>query len=143
MVEAVLDKGVIRGSIIGTDRIVRCNPAARHYHLEHPHAKIQYDGRLVDPLEYVREPQPGKNPYLASTLSIVPGLGRVYAGQPVDGLFSFLLVAGFGYNSFTHNQADHTIRAGINGTLMTLFWMADIYGAYRTAQKAPPKNLPP
>ncbi len=140
MVSAILEKGTLPGLIIGTDRIVRCNSAARHYHLQLPHARIQFDGRLVDPLEWVGEPMPGKSPLLATSLSIIPGLGRTYAGHPVDGLFNFILVAGFGYNTYNHNQAGNPIMTGINASFMTLFWLADFYGAYRTAKMAPPRN---
>ncbi|MBC8377140.1 MAG: membrane protein insertion efficiency factor YidD [FCB group bacterium] len=143
MVTAILEKGVLPGMVIGTDRIVRCNSAARHYHVQLPNARIQYDGRLVDPLAWVRDPKPGKNPLLATSLSIVPGLGRAYAGHPVDGLFSFILVAGFAYNTYNHNQAENPIMTGINASFMTLFWLADFYGAYRTAKMTPPKNIQP
>ena len=143
MVEAILEQGALKGIVIGTDRIVRCNPAARHYHLQLPHSKIQYDGRLVDSLEWAREPQPCKSPLLATSLSIIPGLGRTYAGHPVDGIFSFLLIAGFAYNIQAHSQAENLIRASINASFMTLFWLADFYGAYRTAKMTPPKNAQP
>ena len=142
-VQAVLEKGVLWGTVIGTDRIVRCNSAARHYHLQSAHSKIQYDGRLVDPLEWSREPAPGKSPLLATSLSIIPGLGRAYAGHPVDGLFSFLLVAGFAYNTYGHIKANNPIRTGINASFLTLFWLADFYGAYRTAKMVPPKFAQP
>ncbi len=143
MVQAVLEKGVIQGVVIGTDRLVRCNSAARHYHLQLPYSKIQYDGRLLDPLEWVREPRPGKSPLLATSLSIVPGLGRAYAGHPVDGLFSFLLVAGFAYNTYNQNQAENPIRTGINASFLSLFWLADFYGAYRTAKMSPSRTTLP
>ena len=92
MVESIQTKGVIGGAIIGTDRIVRCNPAARHYHLQIPDSRIQYDGRLVEPVAWEAVVSPEKSAALAVTLSIVPGLGRSYAGHPVDGMFSFILV---------------------------------------------------
>lgn len=140
MVDAILNRGLIAGTVIGTDRIVRCNPAARHYHLQVPGARIQYDGRLVEPLEWVGESKPGKSVILASSLSIVPGLGRVYAGHPVDGLLSFLIVASFASNTYLHAELGHSVRAGINATFMALFWAADVYGAYRTAKMTPPKK---
>ena len=143
MVAAILDKGVLPGVVIGTDRIIRCNSAARHYHVQLPNARIHYDGRLVDPLKWVREPKPGKNPLLATSLSIIPGMGRAYAGHPVDGLFSFILVAGFGLNTYNHYQAENPIMTGINASIMTLFWLADFYGAYRTAKMAPPRIIHP
>jgi uncharacterized protein len=143
MVEAILEKGFLLGSVVGTDRIVRCNPSARHYHLQLPNSKIQYDGRLVDPLKFAREPTPGKNPLLATSLSIIPGLGRAYAGHPVDGLFSFILVSGFAFNTYQHIQTENPIRIGINASMMTLFWLADFYGAYRTAKMFPPGKTKP
>lgn len=143
MVQSIVEKGFLRGTIIGTDRIIRCNPAARHYHIQNPRARIQYDGRLIDPLYYVREPHPGKRPLLAASLSIIPGLGRAYAGHPYDGLFNFLLVAGFAYNTHNHSRAGNTFMTGLNASLTTLFWLADIYGAYRTAQQVPPRQMAP
>ncbi|NQV16242.1 membrane protein insertion efficiency factor YidD [bacterium] len=140
MVEAIQEKGVLRGTVIGTDRIVRCNPAARHYHLELSNSRIQYDGRLVEPLAWAAETQSGKNPAIAVGLSLVPGLGRAYTGHAVDGFFSFLLVGGFAFNTYNHYNAENPIRGGISAGLMTLFWFADIYGAYRNAKMVPPLN---
>ncbi|MCF7824037.1 MAG: membrane protein insertion efficiency factor YidD [Candidatus Marinimicrobia bacterium] len=140
MVDAILQKGIVAGAIAGTDRIVRCNPAARHYHLHTPGSKIQYDGRLVEPLNWTGEVKPGKNVPLATSLSIIPGLGRAYAGHPVDGFFSFLIVASFANNTYRHAQMGNSVRAGINGAIMTLFWAADFYGAYRTAKLTPPED---
>ncbi len=140
MVDAILEKGLIRGTVIGTDRIVRCNPAARFYHLQVPGSQIQYDGRLVEPLDWTPPQKPAKSPALAVILSIVPGLGRSYAGHPVDGFFSLVLVGSFAYSTYSHNQEGNSISAGINASFMTLFWLADIYGAYRTANLAAPPH---
>ncbi len=140
MAQAIQEKGVVRGAVIGTDRLVRCNPAAKHYHLQLSQPIIQYDGRLVEPLDWEPEPAPGKSPLLAVSLSIVPGLGRSYAGHSVDGLFSFMMVAGFAMNTYNNHQAGNSILTGISASLTTLFWVADIYGAYRTARTVPPKT---
>jgi len=113
MVQAIQEKGIIGGSIIGTDRIVRCNPAARHYQIHLPHGKIQSDGRLVDPLDWTKEANPGKSPALAVSLSIVPGLGRAYTEHSVDGFLSLFLVSTFAYNTYNHNEAGNSFRAGI------------------------------
>lgn len=140
MVAAIQEKGVLKGTVIGTDRIVRCNPAARHYHLELPDSRIQYDGRLVEPLKWKAQSIPGKSPAFAAGLSIVPGLGRAYAGHAYDGFFSFLLVGTFAFNTYNHHNAENPIRTGINAGFMTLFWLADIYGAYRSASLVPTAN---
>ena len=139
MVESIQRNGLIGGSIVGTDRIVRCNPAARTYHIHQPGAEIQYDGRLVDPVQWHSIPGHQKSPVLAVSLSVVPGLGRAYAGHPYDGIFSFLLVGGFAFNTWNQDRAGNNIRAAINGGLMLLFWSADIYGAYRTAHLSAPQ----
>lgn len=137
MAEAIQEKGLIRGAIAGTDRIVRCNPAAHHYHIQNPNSQFHFDGRLIDPLEWAAEPEPGKSPVLAVALSIVPGLGRTYAGRPIDGLFSLLLVASFANNAYQHNLEGNSFRVGLNTAFMSLFWVADIYGAYRSAKMTP------
>lgn len=138
MVEAMETRGLMAGLTIGTDRIVRCNPAARHYHMHRSEPQILADGRLLDRVGVVLEEHPGKNPYAAMGLSVIPGLGRAYAGQPVDGFYSFIFVAGFVVNSINHYEASNTIRAGVMGSLAGLFWIADIYGAYRTASLSTP-----
>ncbi len=143
MVTAIQQKGLILGSIAGTDRIVRCNPAARHYHFQNPKSQFLSDGRLVDPVAWSAEVKPGKSPGLAVSLSIVPGLGRAYAGHPLDGFFSLLLVGGFAFNTYNQNLAGNPVRTGINAGFMTMFWAADIYGAYRTAKMAPPPKFIP
>jgi len=142
MVQAIVEKGPIRGAIIGTDRIIRCNPAARGYHIQRPGAEIQIDGRLVEPLGWEPHYHPGKSPLLAGTLSIVPGLGRAYAGHPWDGLFSFILVGALALNTYNHQQAGNPIMTSLNGVALVLYWSADMYGAYRTAQLAPPRLIP-
>lgn len=46
--------------------------------------------QIYDGLNKITKFKP-KNPTLARFLSIIPGLGQVYAGQPLDGLNAFLL----------------------------------------------------
>ncbi|MCF7807682.1 MAG: membrane protein insertion efficiency factor YidD [Candidatus Marinimicrobia bacterium] len=140
MVHAIRVKGILPGLVIGTDRIVRCNPAARHYHLQEEYSMIQADGRLVEPMRVQPGHAPGRSPYIALGLSVIPGLGRSYAGHVVDGLFSFFFVSGFALNSAMHVEAGHTFSASVYGLTAGLFWAADFYGAYRTARSAVPKQ---
>ena len=138
MVEAIETKGLIRGLVLGTDRIVRCNPAARRYHMRSEHPQILADGRIYEPLDMPKPDVSGKHPSVALALSIIPGLGRSYAGQPVDGFYSFIFVAGLTAGSANNYVRGNPIRAGISGSLAVLFWVADLYGAYRTATLAVP-----
>lgn len=134
MVDAIQGKGVLPGLVIGIDRIVRCNPAARHYHMQLNKPRILPDGRLLEPLDIDSAHDPGKNPYVAMSLSVIPGLGRSYAGHPVDGLFSFIFVAGFALNAGMQLEAGNSFGATAYGLTAGLFWIADFYGAYRTAK---------
>jgi len=137
MVKAIAEQGIIKGLVKGSDRLVRCNPAARNYHRLQDHPQYAEDGRLMDPVVGKVSSTGKKQPGLAVVLSIIPGLGRAYAGRPVDGFFSFILVTGFGTNAF-YFQRDHQPEAAFLATTgATLFWIADFYGAYRTAAQNP------
>ena len=39
-IQAVDSAGIVKGTIIGADRIIRCNPGARHYHLQKSNPKF-------------------------------------------------------------------------------------------------------
>jgi len=120
---------------MGTDRILRCNPAALHYHLMSADPKFTPDGRIIDPVNIGDPELKIKNPQLASALSIVPGLGRMYAGHPFDGFLSFFLISLLGYSTCMYVEDNHNFTAGITGSFALLFWSADAYGAYRSANR--------
>jgi len=134
--QAISEKGVLAGLVIGTDRIVRCNPAAPYHHMLQGHPQYYWDGRLLDPLDWQPQADSPKSPALAVSLSIIPGLGRAYAGHPWDGFFSFLMVSGFGANAYQFRRHDAPVASTVMGTAALLFWAADFYGAYRTARMA-------
>jgi hypothetical protein len=75
---------------------------------------------------------------LAITLSaIVPGAGKVYAGYWQDGLVSFLMTAGNGfqtYRSFNRKGAN-TALGYLTGGLFALFYSANIYGTVKAVKK--------
>ena len=127
---SIAKKGIIKGAIIGLDRIVRCNPAAVGYHFQRSDPKFYYDGRLVDNFEYNKHQHAAIWPVY---LSIIPGMGRVYLGHKFDGFVSLTFVSlfsGISYSSFNNNN---NILGFITGALASFFWAADYYGAYRTA----------
>ena len=84
--QAIQDYGLIRGSFMVSDRIVRCNPSSLVHHLKHGGEFNPINKRLIDP---VHLPQPAvfnKSPALAASLSaVIPGTGRLYAGRWFDG----------------------------------------------------------
>jgi len=127
---SIAKKGIIKGTIIGLDRIVRCNPAAVGYHFQQSDPEFYYDGRLVDNFEYNKHHHAAKWPVY---LSIIPGMGRVYLGHKFDGFVSLTFVSlfsGISYSSFNNNN---NLLGFITGTLASFFWAADYYGAYRTS----------
>ena len=134
MAQAISQRGIVPGLFIGADRIVRCNPAALHYHLQTPQPTFTVDGRMIDPVPH---PQPfslESNSALAAGFSLVPGLGRVYAGHTWDGIFSFLTVSSLAILAHNaHSQGAVTASVTL-GTGALIFWLGDIYGAVRTAE---------
>lgn len=134
MALAIAEKGTISGVIAGTDRIVRCNPSARRNHSRISGAMLTEDYRLLEPVDFRNTEQPSRQPLLAAGLSLVPGLGRIYAGHRLDGLLSMLMVGSFGFITFQHADEGNVVMGSFTGGVTLLLWTADIYGAYRTAK---------
>lgn len=73
-----------------------------------------------------------KSPWLAAGMSaIVPGLGKLYAGQLGEGIASFLIVG-----SFMATTAENAYKEGwgnwktiLFGGLSTIFYLGNIYGS--------------
>ncbi len=126
MAEAVVRHGALPGVIIGADRLVRCNPWAFHYHLRDHPEPFHIDGRMLDPVPQERKLWEWKK---AGALAIVPGLGRVRAGRPGDGIVSLLMVASLSTSAYRLHLDGKQIRAGFLGALSIIFWLADIRSA--------------
>ena len=133
---AVRRYGPIVGTAITADRIVRCNPFALNYHYE-MHGEFHYpDYRLVDSV-HIKHPRytSNKSPLLAAGLStIIPGTGRMYAGRILDGimgLWMVLLPLTATYDSFQDGQ---TTKGNFFAGITLIFYLGEIYGAYRTAK---------
>ena len=56
--------GIIRGGIMASERITRCNPFAFHYHLELHHPFHDKNGRLIDPVVQKQITHSKKSPSL-------------------------------------------------------------------------------
>ena len=128
---SIAKKGIVKGTIIGLDRIVRCNPAAIGYHFQKSNPKFHYDGRLVNNFEYYNNKIHTKK--WPVYLSIIPGMGRASLGHKFDGFVSLTFVSlfsGISYSSFNNNN---NIFGFITGILASFFWVADYYGAYQIA----------
>ena len=124
--------GVILGSIIATDRIIRCNHSAFYYHKKMGGNFNKNDKRLIDLVKPKNYNTGSKSSSLAGALSIIPGLGRIYSGRFYDAIYSITnlslsakLVSISGKNNITYS-----FSAGI----FSVIYLAEIYGAYRSAR---------
>lgn len=116
--------GVIPGTIIGADRIIRCNPAAHFYHTVSDSGTFHTDGRLYDDVPRNISFQ---QPDLRMTYCIIPGLSRVVDRKPVDGFYSFLLTFTCGYASYRLYGQDKYISSSLLGIVGLNFWFSDFY----------------
>lgn len=77
-----------------------------------------------------------KSPTLATALStFIPGLGKAYAGQFGDALFSFLsvtLLSSFAVYSYTQ-EGPQSWRPWVYGITGGVFYSANLYGSYQAA----------
>ena len=133
---AIRNYGPIIGAAITADRIVRCNPFALNYHYE-MHGEFHYpDYRLVDSLEFSQTRYlSNKSPILAAGLStILPGTGRMYAGRFLDGLMGLWMVLLPGTAAYGSLQQGQSMKGNFFTGITLIFWLGEIYGAYRTAK---------
>jgi hypothetical protein len=85
---------------------------------------------------YLEKTNPGyKKPLKAALLSaIVPGLGKIYAGELGDGIFSFTLWGLSEYLAVSNIKHKHWARALIFSGTSALFYFSSIYGSAAQAQ---------
>lgn len=142
--EAIEKNGILRGSLMASERIIRCNPAAYHYHVLEQREFHLPDGRLVDPVNPVFPlPESTKSPVLAVSLSaILPGAGRIYAGRTFDGILGFVTFALTTQITVSAIHNEQQIRAGIFGMITTIIYGGELYGAWRTANVYQPRHTP-
>ena len=132
MNKAILKHGYPWGIVVGADRIVRCNPLTHHYY-NRVNSRMTDDGRIVDELQIGSNTSPYRNPKVATVLSIIPGFGRVYAGNWEHGLFSFITVIGSAMLTYNSYKNEDYYKFKIYFILSSLFWVSDFYGAYRSS----------
>ena len=133
---AVREYGLIIGTAITSDRIVRCNPFALNYHYE-MHGEFHYpDYRLVDSVQVSRPRYTSnKSPLLAAGLStIIPGTGRMYAGRFLDGLMGLWMVLLPGTAAYGSLKDGQSMKGNFFAGITLIFYLGEIYGAYRTAK---------
>lgn len=140
--DAVKKYGLIKGGVISSERITRCNPRAYHYQLQQKRPFNGEDGRLIDPVNISSINDSEKSPYFAALISvIVPGSGRFYAGRKFDGisgLWSFILYSSTAYRAKNNKNK---IATSIFTSLCFYVYLGEIYGGWRTAKYYQPSKL--
>ena len=138
---AVKKYGLLKGGIITSERITRCNPYAFRYHLKQKRPFNDKDGRLIDPVIQESSSFSNKSPLFAALISsIIPGSGRMYGGRKLDGisgLCTFLLYSITAQNSLKNGQK---IAAPILTSLCLFVYFGEIYGGWRTVKYYQTKN---
>ena len=81
-----------------------------------------------------KENPPYKNPTIAAILSIIPGLGKIYADEIGDGITSFVLTGLFTYLAINKFQNNQQTSAWIYTGLSAFFYSGNIYGSYTATQ---------
>ena len=131
---AIIENGILKGGVIASDRINRCNPFAIKYHADLNMPFKENDGRLIDHINQ----QPiisEKSPYIASLFSsILPGLGKVYSGRMMDGLFGFWTFYLTGSLTYHSNQNGNSTATTFLGLITAYVYFGEIYGAYRAVE---------
>jgi len=76
-----------------------------------------------------------KSPALAISLSVIPGLGKVYTDDWKDGVVSALIVGSMGYESYVgfHARGTRSVFGWIFAGLTVGFYGGNIYGSYTSA----------
>lgn len=80
--------------------------------------------------------RPRKYPTLAGVLSILPGLGQLYAGHLGDALSAFLVNGALAAATVIAVSSEAWGLTVLSGTLLAAFWSGNIYGAVTQAREA-------
>ena len=133
--DAIRDEGIIKGSIMASERITRCNPFAYNYHVELNSPFNEKGSRLIDPVKLKNLPLSNRSPLVAGILSaIIPGVGRAYSGRTMDGLMGFWTFCLLGTSANQSLKDNRTIAGPLFLTLTAVAYFGEIYGSWRAAK---------
>jgi len=132
--KAIKDHGIILGCAVAADRIIRCNPGAFRHHVKSQTLFKDEDGRLIDLVEPRIYQPSNKSPIIAAGLSIIPGLGRIYAGRQYDGLFSFITLSLSGNAAYTAIDQKRPYAGPFFTAVFFIAYLGEIYGGWRSAK---------
>ena len=133
--EAIINNGILKGSIIASERITRCNPFAYNYHLESKYPFNGEDGRLIDLVKQDESQSSNRSPLVAALLStIIPGAGRAYSGRIMDGIMGFWTFYLTGSSAYFSIKEKRAIAGPLFFTTSAVVYLGEIYGAWRSAK---------
>ena len=133
--DVIGDEGIIKGSIMASERITRCSPFAYNYHVELNSPFNEKDSRLIDPVKIKNLALPNRSPLVAGILSaIIPGSGRAYSGRTMDGLMGFWTFYLTGSSAYFSIKEKRTIAGPFFLTVSAVVYLGEIYGAWRSAK---------
>ncbi len=139
-------------SLEGTSRGERASLLAGWIHLQHGRwslAKACADNVLGSSRTELENPAcsllkaaakgtqlPSKSPLLAASLStVIPGSGKWYAGKPLDGLYSLLVIGGTAAVTYSYGHDQRWIQAGFFGSLGLFLHLGNIFGSAVEAKR--------
>jgi len=132
---AINQEGIIKGSIMASERITRCNPFANGYHVNSKSPFLSDDGRLIDPINLKALHNDHQSPLIAGILSaFIPGIGRAYAGRTMDGILGFWTFCLLGTSANQTLKDNRTIAGPLFLTLTAVAYFGEIYGSWRAAK---------
>ena len=139
---AIKRYGFLKGTIIGSDRITRCNPFAIYYHMELGRPFNDKDGRLIDPITQNQNIKSKKSPTIAAVFSILPGAGRAYSGRKLDGLMGLWTVYLTTSSAYFANENNNPFLGPFFLGIAGVTYLGEIYGSWRSAKyyQKPEKN---
>ncbi len=97
--------------------------------------------KLLPEMRYITKAaldQRFKSPLLAGSLStVVPGLGKVYTGNYMDGIVSLLFIAGTAWQSYRgfNKSGVKSVSGWIFGGISMGFYIGNIYGSVKSARR--------
>ena len=101
------------------------------------HVMARQESRMLQHYDALINTSP-KSPFLAGMMSAaLPGLGRVYAGKPAEGIVSFLYMAAFGFTSYDFYRGGG-LRSPlfiISATVTSVFYAGNIMGSVVAARR--------
>ena len=126
---AIKEYGSLYGTIIGLDRVTRCNPSALYYHQKINGSYKDEDGRIIDYISPTFYHIGNKSVLLSALLAIIPGMYGT--------LNFFASLKAYSFAKKNQNK----IMMNVLGTTSLIFYISDIYGSWRAAKYYQPKKI--